>query len=275
MPATAEHRRWSIGLYARLDVVARGFYAVAFPRTDRALREQAWTSLWSRWCERAPGLRRAFDGDDDIARYVNRSLANALRSLLRRRASHARLQAERAWEVGLIVHAGSVAGADVDPIEREERLVAVERAVRFFDGALLPLLSGRRHGRATEVVRLVRERLAIAAGQRSFDELVEREKAPGEHVRTVENRLRQRYGRALQDVVAALDEHDAALIAAGHDPAQLRLFALQLFSDRNAARRRPAIPKRALRRWHGRSRSFDGRASDPGRPDRCDEPACP
>jgi hypothetical protein len=231
-PGTPEHRRWSIGLYARLERVARGFYAVAFPRTDRALREQAWSNLWARWCERAPGLARSFDDDDDIARYVNRSLANALYSLLRRRAWRARLLAERAWELEQVVHSGGGVDVDDDPVERDERVAAVARAVRFFASELTPLLSTRRAGRANEVARLARERLAMARGACTFADVVAAETAPGQAARTVENRLRKRYGRALQDIVAAVDDHHGVLVAAGHDPAQLRSFALRLFSDR-------------------------------------------
>jgi hypothetical protein len=235
-----DHRRWSIGLYARLDLLSRGFYAGAFPRTDRALREQAWTSLWSRWCERAPGMRCDFAGDDDIVRYVNRSLANALRSLMRRRATRARLHAEHAWELELLVHCGGGAPGDgVDSFERDERLAAARRAVGFFTAELRPLLAGRRAGRADELVRLVVERLAMASGEDTFADAVGRAVAPGQQARIVENRLRKRYGRALQDILAVLDCHQSALVAAGHDPSQLRLFALQLFSDRGAPRRRP------------------------------------
>jgi hypothetical protein len=244
-PGTPEHRRWSIGLYARLDVVARKLYAAAFPRTDQAIREQAWTSLWSRWSERAPGMRRLLACDDDIARYVNRSLVNAMCTQLRRRSLRARLQSERAWDVELVVHAGAVESDAHESLERDERLATACRALAFFRDELLPLLAGRRPGRAAEVARLVQERLAIAQGARTFADVVAAESVPGASTRTIENRLRQRYGRALKDVLHVVDEHRAALLRAGHDPAQLRLFALQLFSDRRAPSRRTSTRKRA------------------------------
>lgn len=238
-PGTPEHRRWSIGLYARLELVSRSVFAMAFPRTDRALRETAWTGLWVRWSERPPTPRRALGDDDDIARYVTRSLVNAMRSQLRRRAARARLHAEREWDMKLVVHTGVVDDDTLDPIERDQQVTAARRSLAFFRSDQFEAMwSSRRAGRAAEVMRLAAERIAIAGGERSFDDVVVAEMLPGEARRVVENRLRQRYLRAMRDILAAIDRHEPQLVRAGHDPAMLRLCTLQLFSDRSVVRPR-------------------------------------
>jgi hypothetical protein len=235
------------GLFALLAGVARRYFGAKFPKTDVELRECVCEALWQRWCERPPAPGTVFDGDVGIERYVCRSLRNAMCSMLRKRARRARVCVERAWELEHVVHSGSVVDDDAsDLLERRERAVDVQRTVAFFDDELLPLLAGRRAGRAEAVARLAQERMSIVKGESTFASVVAAESKPGESARTVENRLRQRYGRALDDVLVALAVHAAALVQRGHDPTALKEFARELFSDRAAPSRagESALPRR-------------------------------
>jgi hypothetical protein len=258
---TPEYEFFCIGLFCRLQADARWLYAVVFPRTDPSLREHAWTRLWERWCKKPPAPHLSLDDDKSVQRYVNRSLVNSMYSTLRERVTGARLRSECAFDIEQTVHSGGAAGKDASAsLEQAEHLADVRRMVAFFRSDLSSLLSDRRAGRTAEVVRLVGERLEILSGEKTFAEVVAASAAPGEAARTVENRLRQRYGRALHDVLRALDAHAAALVARGHDPDRLQLFALQLFSDRSGAvmprvgtRCRPAAPASPVRRRRERN----------------------
>jgi hypothetical protein len=238
-PGTPDHRRWSVDLYARLEILARAHYRRFFPRTDPAMREAAWTDLWARWCERAPGPDVRFTDEPGVVRYVQRSLANAMNSLCRKRAVRRRLVTQRPWDIELLVHASSLLteGAQ-DVIERAQAEAMAEMTLAFFDDALPRLLGPLRRGRAEEVLRLVQERLAMVRGDVSFGELVTAAAAGGSK-RTIENRMRQRYVRALHVVMTTIDDHIEDVIADGYDPDALRAGAARLFSDRASVRLRP------------------------------------
>jgi hypothetical protein len=257
---TPEYEFFCIGLFCRLQADARWLYAVVFPRTDPSLREYAWTRLWERWGKKPPAPHLSLDDDQSVQRYVNRSLVNSMYSTLRERVTGARLRSERAFDIEQTVHSGGAAGEDASAsLEQAEHLADVRRMVAFFRSDLASLLSGRRAGRTAEVLRLVGERLEILSGEKTFADVAAASAAPGEAARTVENRLRQRYGRALHDVLRALDVHAAALVARGHDPDRLQLFALQLFSDRSA----PVMARVGPRRRRTAPTNAAGRRPEP------------
>lgn len=236
---TPDHRRWSVDLYARLELLARAYYRRFFPRTDHAMREAAWTDLWARWCDRAPGPDVRCSDEAGVVRYVQRSLANAMNSLCRKRAVRRRLVTQRPWDIELLVHAsGLLTEGTQDVVERAQAEAMAEMTLAFFDDALPRLLGPRRRGRAEEVLRLVQERLAMIRGDVSFGELVTAAAAGGSK-RTIENRMRQRYVRALHVVMTTIDDHVTDVIADGYDPDALRAGAVRLFSDRASIRRRP------------------------------------
>lgn len=236
---TPDHRRWSVDLYARLELLARAYYRRFFPRTDHAMREAAWTDLWARWCDRAPGPDVRCSDEAGVVRYVQRSLANAMNSLCRKRAVRRRLVTQRPWDIELLVHAsGLLTEGAPDVVERAQAEAMAEMTLAFFDDALPRLLGPRRRGRAEEVLRLVQERLAMVRGDVSFGELVTAAAAGGSK-RTIENRMRQRYVRALHVVMTTIDDHLKDVIADGYDPDALRAGAARLFSDRASVRLRP------------------------------------
>jgi len=260
---TPDHRRWSVDLYARLELLARAYYRRFFPRTDHAMREaawtdlwarwcdrpqpggfpphrgEAWTDLWARWCDRAPGPDVRCSDEAGVVRYVQRSLANAMNSLCRKRAVRRRLVTQRPWDIELLVHAsGLLTEGAPDVVERAQAEAMAEMTLAFFDDALPRLLGPRRRGRAEEVLRLVQERLAMVRGDVSFGELVTAAAAGGSK-RTIENRMRQRYVRALHVVMTTIDDHLKDVIADGYDPDALRAGAARLFSDRASVRLRP------------------------------------
>ena len=260
---TPDHRCWSVDLYARLELLARAYYRRFFPRTDHAMREAAWTDLWARWCDRAPGPDVCCTDEAGVVRYVQRSLANAMNSLCRKRAVRRRLVTQRPWDIELLVHAsGLLTEGAQDVVERAQAEAMAEMTLAFFDDALPRLLGPHRRGRAEEVLRLVQERFAMVRGDVSFSELVTAAAAGGSK-RTIENRMRQRYVRALQVVMTTIDDHVKDVIADGYDPDALRAGAARLFSDRASIRLRP--PRALSARMTSTRATCRARAEGPSR----------
>jgi hypothetical protein len=175
-----------------------------------------------------------------------------MNSLCRKRAVRQRIAAQRRCDLELIVHAGGTLAEPSDErFQAEEQRAAARMVITFFHDHLPQLLDGYRPGRVTEVLRLVQERFAILDGDMTFEELAT-STADGASRRTVENRLRQRYVRALHTVVATIDAHVDDVIRNEYDPSTLRASAVCLFSDRvptrSQTRRRHDLQRPSPRR---------------------------
>ena len=142
-----------------------------------------------------------------------------------------------------MLHGGAGDAMDtVDTIVHAEELEVLRGSLAFRQQHLALLVTGRRASRANEIERLLSERLQVIHGERTFASVVAEAMRDGLTTRTVENRLRQRYVRALRDLLLGITGHQAAVVEVGQDPLALRMLVLRLFSDRPSSRGQQARP---------------------------------
>ncbi len=169
--------------------------------------------------------------DDDVKGYLCRSLHNELVSALRRQQARRRVLRERSAELGAFLHHSMQA----EGITFEPDLAPCDVALilELLTSRVPDLLEGRRPERVAEVERLLRERLAMAAGELTFAALLDELGAQGMSSRVVGNRLRQRYLRAARDLKEGVRACPRVFLSHGVDPELVVRVVDELFSDRH------------------------------------------
>jgi hypothetical protein len=194
---------------------------------DANMREVAQSKVWARWDRSPPSPKAPLMSEDELARYIGRSLERQVTTLRRRRLVSRSIYGDGGHDVAVMVH-----GADAEPV-LEEDMAPVTQALAFLDDHLDRITAHRRADRRATMRTLFDERRRMLAGNLSFADSVASLAKDGTDARTISNKLRQRYHRAGVDLTADLQRHAELVNAAELDVDALTRMVEQLFSDRS------------------------------------------